>query len=64
MTVEELIEEIKDARKIFVLHWGKIPYFVSMNSDTKLKFNKTEILDMEILIDDSLADDEFKLLRK
>lgn len=64
MTVEKLIEEIQDARKIFVLHWGKVPYFVSMNSDTRLKFNKTEILGLEILIDDSLADDEFRLLRK
>lgn len=64
MTKEQLIEEIIDARRIFVLHWNKIPSYVSVNSDTKLKLGHIDSLSLEILIDDKLADDEFRLLRK
>ena len=64
MTVEDLINNTECKRYIMIETERKVPDYVSMNSKTKLKLNKTEILKMEILVDDKLDDDEFRLLRK
>lgn len=60
MTVEELLEDIQDARSIFVIGKYKIPQKIYMNTSTanKIKFEK---IDMEIIIDDKIPDDKFKL---
>lgn len=64
MTLQELLDSIESARIIMIQYDRKVPDYVSMNSNTKMKIAKPEIFHMEILIDDKLADDEFRLLRK
>lgn len=64
MTVEELLNEIECRRFVMIQVYRKVPSYISMNGNTKLKLNKIELFHMEILIDDKLADDEFRLLRK
>lgn len=60
MPVEELLEDIQDARSIFVIGKYAIPGKIYMNTSTanKIKFEK---IDMEIIIDDKIPDDKFKL---
>lgn len=64
MTAKELIDEIECRRYVMIQSDRKSPKYVAMNEKTRLKINETEIFHMEILIDDKLADDEFRLLRK
>lgn len=64
MSKEELLNEIECSRYVIIQHDRRVPKFISMNKATKLKINEAEIFNMEILIDDKLADDEFRLLRK
>lgn len=65
MTKEEVLESISDAKKIYVMHNSKVPHYISINSDTKERLNcPKEISNMEVLIDNNLKDNEFRLLRK
>lgn len=64
MTEQELINSI-ECMKIMRVETERKPFrYVAMNENTKFKLHVTTILNMEILIDDKLADDEFRLLRK
>ena len=64
MTEKDLIDEIECTKIMMVENYRKPYSYVSVNSQTRLKLNVTTILNMGILIDDKLADDEFRLLRK
>lgn len=65
MSAEELIEEIKDLRMLYVMSKNKVPHYISLNQITRNKIaSVSSILDMEILVDDYLKDDEIRLLRK
>ena len=60
MSIEELLRDIQDARSIFVIGKYDIPRKIYVNTSTanKIKFEK---IDMEIIIDDKIPDDKFKL---
>ena len=65
MSAEELIQEIKDMRILYVMSRSAVPHYVSINQKTRNKIASiSSILDMEILVDDYLKDDEIRLLRK
>ncbi len=64
MTIKDLLDEIECRRYVMIQIDRKVPKYVAMNEKTSLKINEIEIFHMEILIDDKLADDEFRLLRK
>jgi hypothetical protein len=64
MTVEDLINNIECMRYVMIQHDRRVPKYISMNENTRHKLKKYELFHMEILIDDKLADDEFRLLRK
>lgn len=65
MTKEKLLEEISDAKIIYVIQNQRTPHYISINSDTKERLGcPNEVSNMEVLIDNKLKDDEFRLLRK
>ena len=65
MEREELEDKIFDDRRMYVLHYNTIPNYIAVNEKTKSKIVGLKVLEtIEILIDESLKDDEFRLLRK
>ncbi len=69
MTVKKLLDDI-ECRKFVMTQSRIIPKAISMNAKTKEKividsnFKNGTVYGLDIFIDDKLADDEFRLLRK
>ncbi len=69
MTIEKLLNDI-ECRRIVMIQSHTIPKAISMNVKTKEKivinsnFKDGTVYGLNIFIDDKLADDEFRLLRK
>ncbi len=65
MTREELEYKIFDDRRMYVLRYNVVPNYIAVNEKTKSKVVGLKVLEtIEILIDERLKDDEFRLLRK
>lgn len=65
MTSEELLEDIRDSRIIFINREFKVPKKICVNSITAKKLldksKDIKVIGMDVIIDDSLKNDKFRL---